>query len=222
VGCITVFVADPIEWALYIARLPPDYFPHIVQGVPGINGQRTFIEDYYPANTKVLCLDDDIRGLKCQGPPLLFSQRIEKCFELAEENDCRLWGISPSDNGLSMKDEAVVGLRFIIGSFFGFIAGRTLEYPDPLTEDWTRTLEYYARDGRVLRFNGMGPTTSYAREPGGLSEVRKESTQAAQMQRLCLRYPLATLRTREGKLTDVRLKLLTEKRIVAPFSSQAE
>ena len=49
--------------------LPPDYRPHIIPGRPGTKGQRAAIEDFFPIGSRLICLDDDITGLKVLGCP---------------------------------------------------------------------------------------------------------------------------------------------------------
>ena len=217
-GQITVFLADESEELSYRSELGASC-PTLVVGVPGIHHQRRFIESYYPAGTRLLCMDDDVSAIKRPFNPIPLKDVFASCFRIAEEEGCNLWGISPTDNGLSLKNEAVVGLRYIIGACFGMtVPSAPLDYPRPFTEDFRRTILSFQRDGKVLRFNGMGPTTRYFKEPGGLQEFRTPEGQESQCIEFCAEFPeLTTLRKREGKPTDLRLKLVTVKRIVAPL-----
>lgn len=214
---VTVFVADEEERMSYQAELA-DFCPNLVVGQLGIHHQRRFIESYYPAGTRLLCMDDDVSAMKRPFNPLPLKEIFASCFRIAEEEGCGLWGISPTDNGLSLKDEAVVGLRYIIGACFGMVVPSVpLDYPRPFTEDFRRSILSFKRDGKVIRFNGLGPTTRYFKEPGGLQEFRTPEGQEAQCIEFCAEFPeLTTLRRREGKPTDLRLKLVTLKRIVSP------
>lgn len=216
---ITVFsVADEVEE--YKKFFNPDFIPRIVVGEPGIHRQRSFIESYYPPGTRVLCLDDDLDAIKRPfNSELPLTTLFDKCFEVAEREGCRLWGMYPTDHGLSLKNRAVKGLTYVIGVCHGFVAGEKIEYPDPFTEDFTRSIEYYRRGLGVLRFEGMGPTTRYFKEPGGLQCFRTPETQEAQMVAFVERWPgLSKLRKRPGKMTDVRLQRIIEKEIEDPFA----
>jgi hypothetical protein len=214
---ITVFVANEEEAALYRRTVPTDIV--IVIGRLGINHQRHFIESYYPPETKLLCCDDDISRIKKLGQPMPLLEAVRRMFDICAQEQCYLWGIHPNDNGLSLKDEAVVGLRFIIGCFYGIIIKEPLPLsPSPFCEDFWRTIEAFKRDGKVIRFNCMGPTTRYVAEAGGLQEFREPALQDAAFVELCRTYPqYVTLRKRENKYTDARLNLITEKRIQSPL-----
>ena len=213
---VTVFVASPEEAEEYAQYFLPSFSPSIVVGVPGIHRQRAFMESYYQKGQRVVFIDDDVSALKMIHPAAL-PEVIDRCFELAAAEGCALWGINPTDNGLCLKDEAVVGLRYIIGAFYGLTITHDIDYPWPVAEDYTRTVEHFKRDGRVLRFNGIGPTTRYF-ATGGLEETRAAGVQEPQMIEFVERYSdLATLRKRSGKPTDARFKIITYKRIEHPF-----
>ena len=212
---ITIFVADEEQHALYKAAFST---LKIVVGVPGIGAQRAFMEAYYPLGTRVLFIDDDLRSIKTPYTNMPFQSLIERCFQIAEKEGCSLWGFHPNDHGLSLRNQAVVGLRYIIGVLYGMVIGAPYEYPRATNEDWTRSMGAYQRDGKVLRFNGIGIATVPYSE-GGLSEYRATGVQEAEMEATAAAYPdLCVVRRREGKPTDLRLKLLTQKRIDAPFS----
>ena len=215
---ITIFVANEDELGLYKSVVPNDIA--IVVGRAGINHQRHFIESYYPPGTNVLCCDDDISRIKKLGMPQPLLEVVRKMFDITAQEHCYMWGISPTDNGLSLKDEAVVGLRYIIGAFHGLIIKADVlpVSPSPFYEDFWRTIEAYKRDGRVIRFNMLGPTTRYFSEPGGLQEFREPALQDAAFVELQAAYPeFVMLRRREGRYTDARLKLFTERRLMSPL-----
>ena len=194
--------------------LPPDYRPHIIPGRPGTKGQRAAIEDFFPIGSRLICLDDDITGLKVLGcPEYNLIDLLEECFDRADENGCALWGFHPSDNGLSMKDSVTIGLKYIIGSFFGMTLKYRLEYPTNLTEDFERTIQYYLRDGRVMRFESIGIKTKYF-AIGGLHEYRVGSAQADECRAFVDKYPLlCKLRERPGKPTDILIKTISLRKI---------
>jgi len=213
---IHIFI-EPSEMASY------DLSGYIVcPGRPGTAGQRAAIEEYFPQDTRVLCLDDDVSAIKTLVPmelPGLF----ERCFDVAAKEGCLLWGISPTDNGLSMRDSATVGLSYIIGSCFGFTVKHKIEYDSNLTEDFERTVQHYSRfKSPVIRFNGIGPRTKYFAS-GGLEEFRKGTAQEDAARTFHAKYPqFCRLRIREGKPADVVIKTIALKRITSPFALHAE
>ena len=65
---ITLFVADEIERDKYAVAYPAY---RIVVGVIGIGPQRNFITAYYPEGTYIVSMDDDIRSMACESPPIV-------------------------------------------------------------------------------------------------------------------------------------------------------
>lgn len=59
---ITIFVANQQEKEEYETALPKSSYKEIVIGEKGITPQRIFISKYYPANTHIFSVDDDVRG----------------------------------------------------------------------------------------------------------------------------------------------------------------
>lgn len=210
---ITIFVASQEEAAMYIL---PGY--KIVVGRPGINHQRRFIEEYYPVGTWLVCIDDDVSQVKMLHKMPL-AAAVERMFEIAVEEGCFMWGVSASSHTLSMKDEYVVGLRYIIGAFHGLIIREPIELsPSPFYEDFWRTCQTYRRDGKVVRFNGLAPVTRYFAEPGGLQDFRTQDTQHLAMVEFKSMFPtLCRLRVREGRHTDVIIKSFVQKRVLRPL-----
>jgi hypothetical protein len=194
----------------------------ICPGRPGTIGQRQAIEDYFPEGQRVLCLDDDISAIKTL-IPMELPDLFERCFDIAAREGCLLWGVAPTDNGLSMRDSATVGLSFIIGSCFGFTVKHKIEYDSNLTEDFERTVQHYHRfKSHVIRFNGIGPRTKFA-AAGGLEEFRRGTAQEDAARAFAAKYPgFCRLRIREGKQADVVIKTIAHQRLLHPFSTPTE
>jgi hypothetical protein len=81
---IYVFVANEEQKALYEEGVGKDV-GHIVVGIKGLAEVRNFIFSYFPKGQKLVCMDDDIRGLiefdaskKRHERPLV---NLEKVFE---------------------------------------------------------------------------------------------------------------------------------------------
>ena len=220
---ITVFVASEEERAEYQKYLIPEYSPALVVGEPGIHRQRRFMHSYYPSGTLLLCIDDDISSIKRpyqkQDPlPAL----LERCFQIADSKGCNLWGIQPTSDGRCLKDQMVVGLRYIPGGLYGLKTGLDVTYPYPCVEDFMRTIEHYKADGKVMRFDGMGLVTQSFKEPGGLQapDVNRAGVQLEQMKWLAETYPEYVVMRKKHLLDDVRFRVRTELRVAAPFSAE--
>lgn len=215
---IHIFV-EPSELLAYTHELlaDPIWFPKLIPGRAGTTGQRAAIEEYFAIGQRILCMDDDITGFKVMGPVFYLPTLFEKCFALAEAEGCNLWGLHPSDNGLSMKNSAVVGLSYIIGSTYGLTLTHRLDYSCNLTEDFYRTIQHYLHDGNVLRINAIGIKTKYFSE-GGLAEYRVGGAQEEAARAFKDRFPtLCRLRMRVGKPTDVVIKTIAKKRLDNPL-----
>lgn len=215
---VTVFLADAKELAEYKKYLVPGYSPALVVGVPGIHKQREFIHSYYPEGQRLVCIDDDVSKIKSLTPDVPLPSAIDRMFEIAEREGVRLIGIYPTDHGLSLKDRCVRGRYYVIGSFFLMINWKNSKYPHPTTEDFTRSLIAYVNDGAVLRFEGMGPTTRYFAEPGGLQTYRTPEIQAREMTELVNEWPEHLVpRYKNKEYSDVRFKKDCQKIIPTPF-----
>lgn len=214
---IDVFVADADEFIAYSALRPADYRYNIICGVPGIHHQREFIHAYYPEGQRVVSIDDDITAIKSVYGASVFHY-ISRMFQVAEDAGCSLWGIYPNANGLCLDDVAKRGFYFIIGCFYGMVNRHDYRYPHACTEDLTRSILAYKRDGAVIRFQGFGPQTSYLKEPGGLQTYRTPDIQRSEMSSLVAAYPdLLVLREKPHGFCDVRFRR-RPRTLLQPFS----
>ena len=214
---ITIFVASEEEAEMYRQVV---IFP-VVVGLPGIHQQRRFIEEYYPVGSRVLCIDDDVSRIKMK-VQMPLAQAVERMFDICAKEGAAMFGIQPCSHSLGLKDEYTVGLSYCIGAFHGIIIKEPLleTSPSPFFEDFWRTIRAYQRDGKIARFNGLAPVTRYFSEAGGLQAFRTPEVQEQAMKEFKERFPsLCTLRVREGKMTDVRIKPIIQKRVTCPFAA---
>jgi hypothetical protein len=208
---ITIFVASEEEAEMYRQVVSGG----VVVGVPGIHEQRSFIENYYPPGSRVLCIDDDVSKIKMKTPRPL-AQLVDRMFDICAQEGAAMWGINPCSHTLGLKDEYTVGLSYCIGAFHGLIIkeAKLETSPSPFYEDFWRTVKAYQRDGKVVRFNGLAPVTRYFTEAGGLQMFRTPEGQEQAMKDFKERFPnLCILRVREGKHTDVRIRPIVQKRV---------
>lgn len=218
VDAVDIFLASEEELAEYRRICGTAW--HYIVGVPGIHRQREFIHTHYAEGAWILCLDDDVSGWKTLYPGVPFQVLIERCFEIAAAEGCRLWGVYPTDFGPQLRDRYTKGLVYILGSFFGMINWHPAAgaYPHATTEDITRSIQRYLADGAVLRFDGVGPHTLYFTEPGGLQEYRTPDRQRAEMEALVARYPdHVVLRQKHDTYVDVRVTRQPKTRVQNPF-----
>ena len=200
---IYVFVANEEQKTLYEEGVGKDV-GHIVVGVKGLAEVRNFIFDYFPKGQKLVCMDDDIRGLiefdaskKRHERPLVNLEKVfDRGFEECQKAGARLWGIYPSPNGFFMKDNVTTDLRFIIGSFWGCLnPGDDSAYMLNLgqlgseKEDYQRTLQFWEADGVVVRLNFISAKTAYYKEPGGMQEGDRAGKQRKTVKAMIKKWP---------------------------------
>lgn len=206
--CIYIFVADEQDKDIYEDSIPPTDYHAIVIARPGLAPARNFILDYFPRDTKLVMIDDDVTGFvvrteegKISPLPCLRSI-IDLGFQQAQEHSACLWGVYPTPNGFFMTPNISYDLKFIVGSFWGIVnpgtEGMTLPYSEK--EDYIRTLLAYERDGAVVRINYVSPKTSYYKEPGGMQEdPQRLQNQHIAVQYILERWPDKVLRNNRRK-----------------------
>jgi hypothetical protein len=183
-----------VEYFINVKSLNPqldvNYYKFIeslnmVIGNLGLKAQRNFISDYYLDNQYIVELDDDIEGIKMlvidkndkknrkkwtliDIPKL--DNMIKQAFKMCKELNAYIWGIYPIANAYFMSPIVSTSLKFIVGPMFGIINRKddTLKLSIDEKENVERTLQYYTKDGIVLRFNNITVNTKYYTNPGGM------------------------------------------------------
>jgi len=208
---ITIFVVRE-EFVAY-KKACPGY--QIVIGVKGLVEQREFIEHWFPLDSNILFMDDDVSDLfffsdaKTRQPISDLNQFISDGFLKASEIGATLWGIYPVDNAMfaSKSEEISDGLSYIVGAFYGQknTMDIRLKTGDGV-EDRERTILRYLRDGKVLRFNKVGLRTKYF-APGGLMSDERQKIHQIASETLVKKYPkLLRLKTRKNGYVDCQIK----------------
>ena len=222
---ITVFLNSEEELADYKKDISGVRFA--VVGGSGIATARTFIRSYYPENTNVLNLDDDIKTIRFLNPDVKPIPLFNRMFELLREQNCSLWGIYPTNttNMYYNKDRVAIGFQYILGACFGWI-NKPLQYPEYLNytlDDRWLSMYCYKQDGKVLRYEGCSAyTNNYSK--GGLEEVRKNYRDrwVAAGQTLEAQYPdLCKYQVKKNGKPDVVFKRMN--RVFIPlYNTQQE
>jgi len=208
---ITIFVVRE-EFVAY-KKACPGY--QIVIGVKGLVEQREFIEHWFPLDSNILFMDDDVSDLfffsdaKTRQPISDLNQFISDGFLRASEIGATLWGIYPVDNAMfaSKSEEISDGLSYIVGAFYGQKNTMDIRLNGYGTvEDRERTILRYLRDGKVLRFNKVGLRTKYF-APGGLMSDERQKIHQIASETLVQKYPkLLRLKTRKNGYVDCQIK----------------
>jgi hypothetical protein len=175
---VTIFVIQE-EYELYKQVINEKY--KIIVGRKGLVQQREFIENYYPPNTHILFLDDDIKSIDlslCKTSNL--DHFIASAFNDAINNNTFIWSVYPVFNKFfrETKTYQTFCLNYMVGAFYGII--NRPNDPDLKLcvttqgdkEDVERSILYFKKDGRTLRYNQIGFETKYYGSVGGLGTLK--------------------------------------------------
>lgn len=176
---IYLFVANEEQKKLYEEGLEPGSVGHIIVGIKGLPQVRNFIFDYFPKGTPLVSFDDDVRGfvrLTNEGKlrpvrPEEFKEIVNMAFAECKKVGANFWGDYPVPNGFYMENTISYDLKFIMGSFWGcFNPGKDVRITigNGEKEDYMRTIQFWERDGKVVRLNFFSHKTATYNEAGGL------------------------------------------------------
>jgi hypothetical protein len=219
---IYVFVANEEQKIEYKTIIGDSY--HIIVGKKGLKNQRNFIQDYFPANSLIVQMDDDLKEIyqlvmkknsnkykqKDMKPITNLKKFIENAFQYTIQQGYYLWGVYPIDNAYFMSNKTTHDLRLIVGPFWGYINRHNNRLKNTINEkeDIERTIKYYIKDGGVVRFNNISIQTSYYKTPGGMGTLKNRVENATKsVEFLVNKYPKyckANLNKKSG-MPDIKL-----------------
>lgn len=210
---ITLFVPDAqqaMEYTLAVGHLGVEIqYGHGV----GMREARNAIARAYPTGTRLVQIDDDIRGIFSYGDPKTLDPvlNVDALFSrLASEAEGKLWCVYPVPNPFFMHPDRVRrGLWYAEGCLFGYTVRN--DETELVTvddkEDFERSIRFYLRDGEVVRYDSVTFRTRYYSEPGGMQDYRTPDTIRRGAQTLEELYPgLATARLAKSGRWEVKLK----------------
>jgi hypothetical protein len=215
---IVVVVANKEEKELYEATLDTKTYKEILVGVPGLANVRNWIFKHFPKGSKLVSCDDDISGFieyttktkRHEQELRSLKDVIRRGFSECEKANCRHWGIYPSPNGFFMKPTVSTDLKFIIGSFGGFINPGNevlIEISEGEKDDYERTIKFFQKDGAVVRLNFVSAKTATYKTPGGLQLGNRLKKEHRTVKALMKKYPgwIRMNPTRKSKMPEIRL-----------------
>lgn len=181
---IKIFVVEE-EKEDYIQAVNGKY--EVIVGVKGIAEQREFIERYFPEGTQLVFMDDDIKSvdfnLAFPNQNMTLSQFITLAFDEIKTRGAYIWGVYPVYNAFFRQQRQHITdcLSMCIGAFYGII-NRPNDPDLRLTvalsfnsnkEDVERSILYFKKDGKVVRFNKVGFQTKYYGSIGGMGTLKE-------------------------------------------------
>tara|TARA_R110000751_G_scaffold205748_1_gene309879 strand:+ start:97 stop:849 length:753 start_codon:yes stop_codon:yes gene_type:complete len=172
---IDLFVAGDDEYYRYKKVVHEDI--NIIIGCKGLKNIRNFIFNYYDEGEYLLCLDDDIEGIKILDPDterlhdlINFKDIVMSGFDSCEEHSLKLWGLYTCCNPRFMNNSKAVttDYKFIIGNFFGCINCRNMNQlnVDDI-DDYERSIRSYQIYGGSVRLNHIAAKTKFMTNGGG-------------------------------------------------------
>jgi hypothetical protein len=199
---ITVFVASEEERVEYVREIPEKLYGDIVVGVKGLMEQRRFISEFYSEGELICQMDDDVSMVKTE---LGFLELIEFAVKSLESEKCGLWGVLPNDDGRRFQDKTTTHLTHILGSFFVCRNAREIVTTTADKEDYERSILYFLKDGKVLRYKNAGVRTTYNQGTGGLQGEGRVLRMKADVEKLTAEYPQLCKAIVKRGLPDIRL-----------------
>lgn len=194
---IDVFVSNHEELIDYLQVFPELDF--INADVANVRDKFNFIHSYYPPDTNVVVLEDDLNSIK----KLIGYNKLEvelnltnectKAFDLMLEKQVFLCGINSNSNPFFMKQDTISeGFKFVVANMYLFIQTNP---PVLITQhsktDYERTILYFERFGKLLRLDYLCPITKNYTIPGGMQEIKaqREQVEEDSVNYLTKKYP---------------------------------
>jgi hypothetical protein len=136
----------------------------------GIGLTRTFIRQYFPIGTKIIMIDDDIKNIKSIRKHFNLPHFFNEAFRTMEKENVKFCGCCPYDNEYYIKNTKYsTNLKYTGGHLiFEIIRDNPLVVKEKHFEDYIANIEYYKRDGKLLRFNDVYVKTKYYNPNGGI------------------------------------------------------
>lgn len=175
------------EEQLYRA-LPADLYGHIVIGPVGLCAMRNRIADFFDEGEIIMQFDDDVSGIKS---PLPFSDIFQILYKGLTDKDapCGLAGVLPNNDTRRFKNSQTMHLAHILGSFFMCRNHKDIKITHTEKEDKQRSILYFKKYGRVLRYQNAGVSTSYRGGTGGLQSEGRDLRIEGEIESLMRLYP---------------------------------
>jgi len=201
------------EYDDYIRDCNPDWYGHLIIGHKGVVQQRQFISDYFSEGQHIVSIDDDVSRITLDYTPFLtLTEFFQTALQTCREENAFIWGVYPIRMPIPFGENISTDLRFIIGTFYGYINRKN--QPDlqlKLTtnkEDHERSILYWLKDKKVIRFNDVYfQSKMYANDGSGIGTLQDRiAPMKADALALKQAYPdLVVVRERKNGLYEISL-----------------
>jgi sulfur relay (sulfurtransferase) DsrC/TusE family protein len=172
---IYIFVSDNQDYTEYKKQFPK-YNIVFEKELNDLKEKHNFIVDYFSENEHVVIIEDDIKEIvKKKGKKVEKFIDLQKLFQIGfnecQKNNCKLWGISPTDNGFYMSDSFGKCFKVVAGYIFGIIVDKRIKVNISQKHDYERTILNKIYFGGVIRFDMFGQRSNSFTNKGGLQEI---------------------------------------------------
>ena len=221
---INVFVTEE-DYEQYKLELNPNWYNELIVGVKGLVQQREFISNYYPVGSCIVSIDDDVESLDLSLTEYKTAHEFfQKAFELCIKEGAYIFGIYPVYNPFFREKRIPItyNLNYIIGAFYGYINRLDDDLKLTLTtecgnkEDVERSILYWLKDGKVVRFNQIGFKTKYYGTDGGGLGTFKNRLEKMKSYSIAIneKYPdITKIKVRKNGLYEIVFKKMKEQTI---------
>jgi hypothetical protein len=219
---IFVFVANQEEHLAY-QSIDPDLYNEMIIGVVGLVAQRQFITDYYPEGKHIIQIDDDVSDVDLTGVGVskfkdyTLDEFFRYAFNDLIEKNAYIWGIYPVYNPFfrHKNKETTDCLTFIVGTLFGYICRHSPDLHLSIAqkhgdnkEDVERSILFFLKDGKTVRYNKIGIITKFYGVSGGMGNFKNRlSPMLEASKELQAKYgEMGRIKTRKTGMTEFVLK----------------
>ena len=197
---IYIFVA-PEEVAQYTVAFP-EY--QVIQGGDGYSAQMQAISDYFPLREILFICHDDIKRIKYLNSEISLKENIISLIKMMNLNSAGLGGWNPNSDQRCMSERYTTTLTHLVGSCY-LCANRNFVSDLMEVEDYHRSVEFFIRDKKVIRYKGGGVDTKYNSGSGGLAAEDRMTRKKRDCDALAARYPTAAASIIKRDMPDIKL-----------------
>jgi len=184
---VYLFLENEEQYKLYYDTLQLSKFrkyepTYVITNTKGIGAKRNYIRNYFPDNTNVVMMDDDIEKIwvmDTDGPRTSnrkieledFYQFVLDSFYIAEKENVSMWGVCLFDNAYFMSSQYSTNLKYLGGTLQGIIVNevsKNISVDIDQFEDYEFSIKHFIAEKKCLRFNHIGLSSKYYSEDGGI------------------------------------------------------
>lgn len=201
---IFIFVADEEEKKIYQENNPN--YENIIVSKLGKTNSVNFIIDYFEEGKEIFFMDDDISKIVYLDREKTLNEKQEShimknddlieflndAFIRLKLLDLFIFGVYPVCNAYFMKKTICYNLKLLLGGMYGIINRHCMKGDTALgdnKEDYSRTLQYYLKDKKIIRYNYISPYTLVYKGAGGMVDNRTYEAELRSCNYLLEHYP---------------------------------